>query len=241
MSLRDCFDKHTGKYVGKIDHFFDVYERHFSPYKNRPLRLLEIGVYRGGSLEIWRKYFGSEAIIHGIDIDPAARDHAPQDSIVHIGSQGDRAFLESVVANHGPFDIVIDDGSHLMQHQIDTFETVYPYMHERGVYVCEDAFTSYWQEYGGQLGASTTFMEYAKRRVDDLHAFWAVDQGMTPTLFTKSTKAIHFYSGSVVFEREPVEEPVYTVRRKEELQEISIADLKKSASENTKQRLIHRG
>ncbi|MEP1470504.1 MAG: class I SAM-dependent methyltransferase [Halieaceae bacterium] len=241
MSLRDCFDRHKGRYVGKIDHFFDVYERYFSAYRGRPVNLLEIGVYRGGSLEIWREYFGPQATIHGIDINPDAINHAPVGSKIHIGSQGDPDFLKSVASAHGPFDIVIDDGSHLMPHQIDTFETLYPLMHERGIYVCEDAFTSYWREYGGQLGGATTFIEHAKRLVDDLHAFWAVDEGVKPTLFTTTTRAVHFYSGTVVFEREPVTEPVYAVRRNENLQKISIADLKRSASENTKQREIHRG
>lgn len=226
MTLRECFNRHTGRLVGKIDHFFDVYEPHFSRYRNSPVRLLEIGVDRGGSLELWRNYFGSEAVIHGIDINPKAIELAPDDAVIHVGSQDDTDFLESVITGFGPFDIVIDDGSHLMEHQIKTFQTIYPRIHDHGLYVCEDACTSYWREYGGRLGGPGTFMEYAKQLIDELHAYWAVDDDLEPTSFTKTTQGIHFYSGTVVFQRHPVEKPVYTVKHKSSLSEMSIADLK---------------
>ncbi|MEX0828075.1 MAG: class I SAM-dependent methyltransferase, partial [Haliea sp.] len=149
MTLRDCFESHTGRLIGKIDHFFDDYEPHLQRYRDTPVRLLEIGVHGGGSLELWNRYFGPDAAIHGIDIDPVAAGNAPSNARVHIGSQTDPAFLEAVLGEHGPFDILIDDGSHLMPHQIATFETAYPLLSPGGIYICEDAFTSYWHEYGG--------------------------------------------------------------------------------------------
>lgn len=232
MTLRDCFESHTGRLIGKIDHFFDDYESYLQRFRDTPVRLLEIGVHGGGSLELWRRYFGSRAKIHGIDIDPDASDRAPPDCQVHIGSQADRAFLEAVLKEHGPFDIVIDDGSHLMPHQIATFEVAYPLMSPGGIYICEDAFTSYWREYGGGTEQGHTFISFAKGLVDDLHAFWRLDDAIEPSAFASSTRAVHFYSGAVVFERCPVSAPVYTVRHGGQRTRMSIANLKQAAASN---------
>jgi hypothetical protein len=217
MTLRKCFNQHRGRYVAKIDHFFDVYEKHFSRFRDKPLKLLEIGVDKGGSLELWQNYFGPQCEIHGIDINPAVVEFAPEEAILHIGSQDSPDFIESVARDYGPFDIVIDDGSHLMRHQIDSFELIYPQLEDHGIYVCEDAFTSYWREFGGQLGGQHTFMEYAKGLIDQLHAYWAEDDALQPSAFTRTTSGIHFYSGAVVFERQPVSEPVYIARHKNAL------------------------
>lgn len=231
-SLRECFEQHDGRALGKIDHFFDVYEPHFARFRGTQVRVLEIGVDQGGSLTLWRSYFGPQARVHGIDIDPKTADAAPAGTRVHIGSQADVAFLRSVARSHGPFDIVIDDGSHLMQHQLVSFETLYPLLSDRGIYVCEDAFTSYWKEFGGGINAEHTFIEYAKSLVDELHAYWAFDEGVVPSDFTRSTRAIHFYSGTVVFERQPVSEPVYAVKGVGAVQRHSIAKLKAAAARN---------
>lgn len=229
MSLRECFDAHRGRPVLKVDHFFDVYESHFSRFRNTDVRVLEIGVYHGGSLELCRNYLGPSAQIHGIDINPLAVERAPACCSVHTGAQADPVFIESIISEHGPFDLVIDDGSHLMQDQIKTFELIYPYMSSTGVYVCEDVFTSYWCEYGGKLKNPGTFIEYAKDLVDELHAYWVMDESFAPTPFTKMTQAVHFYSGAVVFQRQKVEEPVCITRAGNTLSKLSITDLKKSA------------
>lgn len=232
MTLRDCFESHTGRLIGKIDHFFDDYEVYLQGFRNRPVRLLEIGVHGGGSLELWQRYLGPQAEIHGIDIDPAARDRAPPGCQVHIGSQADAPFLQRILVEQGPFDILIDDGSHLMPHQIATFEVAYPLLGPGGLYICEDAFTSYWREYGGRTGDAGTFIEYAKRLVDELHAFWRLDDAIEPSPFTRATRAIHFLSGAVVFERQPRKPPVYAVRQGAQHTVMSISKLKQAAARN---------
>ncbi len=230
MTLRECFDAHRGRLAGKVDHFFDVYEKHLARFCGTDVRVLEIGVDRGGSLELWQKYFGAEAAVHGVDINPEAAGFAPAGCKVHIGSQVDQEFIQAILDEHGPFDVVIDDGSHLMPHQIQTFEMLYPTLSEDGLYICEDAFTSYWQEYGGKLRGADTFMEYAKALVDDLHAFWILDEDYSPGPFTRMTEAIHFYSGAVVFQRKAVVEPVYVLRAGETCSSVEIAELKRIAA-----------
>ena len=211
-SLRQLFDQHQGHLVGKVDHFFDDYEPWLALVRGGNVRVLEIGVHRGGSLELWQEYFGASALVHGIDIDQRAAEHCPDGARIHIGSQVDDVFLRDVVERHGPFGLIIDDGSHQVSHQIKSFETLYPTMSGEGVYICEDSFSSYWPEFGGQRGKPDTFIEFAKRKVDELHAWWIEDAGNPPTEFTRTTRSVTFLSGAVVFLRGVRTKPRYVAR-----------------------------
>ena len=106
-----------GPLVHKWRHYLAVYDRHLARFRksdrSAPLRLLEIGVFRGGSLKLWRTYFGPNAVIFGIDIDEGCRRFNGQDAQVRVGSQTDVQFLLETVKEMGGLDIVIDDGSHI--------------------------------------------------------------------------------------------------------------------------------
>ena len=78
--------------------------------RGQPVTMLEIGVFDGGSLDMWRRYLGFAATIVGVDINPRCADLVDEPNIVCIGSQADRAFLEQVIARHGAPDLVLDDG-----------------------------------------------------------------------------------------------------------------------------------
>lgn len=231
-TLRELFDGHRGQLVAKIDHFFDDYEPFLAPIRREGVRVLEIGVDGGGSLELWQAYFGPTASIHGIDIDPAARGRCPPGAAVHTGSQDDPDFLLGIVDAFGPFDLVIDDGSHQVGHQILTFETLYPTMTDDGVYICEDSFTSYWPVYGGGLRRSGTFVEYAKDKVDELHAWWFDDATSPPTDFTATTAGITMLSGATVFRRGARRPPRYVIRRGELHDDMSVDRLHRAAMTN---------
>ena len=225
-SLRELFDTHCGLALGKIDHFFDDYECHLSPLRLRDsLRVLEIGVHGGGSLELWQQYFGSNTQVHGIDIDPSVLANCPEGAHVHLGSQDDAEFLTGIVAEYGPFDFIVDDGSHMMSHQIKSFEVLYPSMQAEGVYICEDAFTSYWPEYGGGLRKPGTFIEYAKGCQDELNAWWYSDEENPPSEFAASTRSITVLSGAVVFQRGIRLPPRYVIRSGENMGEMDVAAL----------------
>jgi len=108
--LRDYFEHNEKRLINKFDHYFDVYDRYFNQYRNKKITIVEIGVYQGGSLQMWRKYFGPEATIWGIDIDPRCKQLEEENTHIIIGSQEDRNFLRSIVDKIGPIDILIDDG-----------------------------------------------------------------------------------------------------------------------------------
>jgi len=158
-------------------HYFEVYESRMGTVaqesrktnSREPLRILEIGVWRGGSLELWRQYFGPHAIIFGIDINESCRDIPQTSAQIRIGSQVDREFLESVVNEMGGIDIVIDDGSHMSQHVIESFKILFPLLADNGYYWIEDVHTSYWPRWGGGLRRRNSSIEFLKSLIDELH------------------------------------------------------------------------
>jgi hypothetical protein len=136
----------------------------------QPLKVLEIGVWKGGSLDLWRSYFGDSAVVFGIDLDPSCASLPVQGAEIRIGSQVDRGFLRSVVDEMGGVDVVIDDGSHVSSHVIESFRTLFPLLADGGVYVVEDLHASYWPWYGGGLRRKTSSVEALKTVIDAMHA-----------------------------------------------------------------------
>ena len=131
--------------------------------------MLEIGVYRGGSLRMWKEYFHPKSTIVGIDIDKSCKAHeiAAQQVHVRIGSQADPDFLNKVNEEFGPFDIILDDGSHKTLHQITSFGALYrPALKEGGCYMVEDLHTNYWIMY---TDSPETFIDLSKQMIDMLH------------------------------------------------------------------------
>lgn len=199
--LREIFNSHNGNLIHKFDHYIEIYERYFSQYIDKEVVILEIGISHGGSLQMWKRYFGDKARIYAVDINPECKKLEEVNVKVFIGSQEDKSFL-SLLANEIPRpDIIIDDGGHTMNQQIASFEVLYSYLRDDGIYLCEDTCTSYWYEYGGGLYRKNTFVEYSKKLIDHLYAWHFKNNKVTVGNFTRSTNAIHFYDSMVVFEK----------------------------------------
>ncbi len=200
MSLWEGFLSNTGRTIFKWKHYFPAYERHFCRYINQSMTFLEIGIGQGGSLQLWKRYFGPYARIVGIDNQPACKAFEEDQIEVRLGDQSDPAFLASLLEEFGPFDVVLDDGSHQMAHVNASFSFLYPRMSKTGVYMIEDLHTAYDPAYGGGLRRESTFIERSKGLIDELNADW-IKEGLTPTDFTSSTLSMHFYDSIAVFER----------------------------------------
>jgi hypothetical protein len=200
--LRNYFEQNEGRLINKFDHYFDVYERYFCKFRNKKITIVEIGVYQGGSLQMWRNYFGKEATIWGIDIDPRCKSLEEENTHIFIGSQEDPSFLRSIVDKIGMIDLLIDDGGHTQDQQIISFEELYKHVNpDGGIYLCEDVHTSYMNVYGGGHKRNNSFIEYSKSLVDQLNAHYSEQSSLMVNEITKTTNSIHFYDSIVVFEK----------------------------------------
>lgn len=192
--------RHEGAGIWKWRHYFDVYDRYFSPFKGAQPCLLEVGVFSGGSLDMWQAYFGAGARVIGVDIEPACKAYEREGVEVLIGDQADRRFWRSALAGMPPLDLVLDDGGHQTEQQVVTFEEVFPNIAPGGIYICEDVHS-----------AGNGFFRYMSVLADRLNAcqFERTDHGTsTPTSpVAKWIRSVHVYPFMVVVERNrtPVE------------------------------------
>jgi 23S rRNA U2552 (ribose-2'-O)-methylase RlmE/FtsJ len=201
-SLFDIFKNHKGNEIYKWEHYFEIYEKHFSKFRNleRPIVIVEIGILNGGSLQMWKKYFGSNAIIYGIDIYEDCKKFEEDNIKILIGSQADSLFLENIISQLPKIDVLIDDGSHRVNHQKFTFEKLFKHLNDGGVYLVEDIHSSYWVEYGGGFRRKGTFIEFAKKIIDQLNARYSEQFFFKPNYLTNNIAGIHFYDSIVCFE-----------------------------------------
>jgi hypothetical protein len=191
---------HQGRVIHKWTHYPEIYDRYFSRYRNTPVTMLEIGVFKGGSLELWRKYFGSAATIFGVDIDPACAEYVCAPNQVRIGSQADPDFLNAVIVEMGPPDIILDDGSHVGRHQEISFRTLFPSLKYGGLYIIEDLHTSYWGgAFEGGYKCKGSAIELVKQMIDDMHGWYHKHDTITPA--KTDIGAIHMFDSIVIIEK----------------------------------------
>jgi SAM-dependent methyltransferase len=200
MTLWSDFLINDDRVIHKWKHYFPIYERHFKDFVYKPVTFVEIGCGAGGSLQMWKRYFGPHARIVGIDIKPECKNFEDDQIEVHIGPQQDTQFLQSVLDKIGTPDIVLDDGSHVMNHILASFEFLYHRLLKNGIYMVEDLHCAYFEEFEGGLRKPSTFIEVSKNLIDELNADHSRG-ALPPTEFTRTTASMHFYDSVVVFER----------------------------------------
>ena len=205
--LQEYFNNNTGRVINKWSQYFEVYDRHFSKYRGKEIVILEIGTFHGGSLQMWKNYFGDKAKIYGIDINPNCKEVEEDNIKIMIGSQSDRAFLRQVKKDIPPIDILIDDGGHTMLQQIVSYEELFDHVKPDGVYLCEDMHTSYWLDWGGGYKRKGTFIEYSKNFIDQLNAYNSKQRSLKVSSFTQTVNSLHYYDSMLVIEKRPTPKP----------------------------------
>jgi hypothetical protein len=208
LALRHGTDKSS-----KVHGFARAYERHFAPLRHRPIVMLEIGLGRGASLRMWREYF-SRAALYGLDVKDGRHLEAPGLRIFQ-GGQADADVLERLLAQTGPLDIVIDDGSHRWDDQIASFQKLYPHVQPGGYYVIEDLHTSYRDKYQGGPQRTLDFLHglvhelnlhgrsgYGLPRNDPNYASFREELG----LYERTLGSITFYKSIVFVQKKDADE-----------------------------------
>ena len=186
-----------GPGIWKWNHYFSIYHHHFAKFIGRPVRILESGIYSGGSLGMWQNYFGPHCLVYGVDIEDACRVYETPSMKIFIGDQGDRNFWGRFKREAPYLDIVVDDGGHMTHQQVVTFEETFPHLAPGGVYLCEDVH-----------GEFNPFNNYIYKRSLILHRFDLDDSlALAATPFQRAVASVHFYPFVVVMERScsPVE------------------------------------
>ncbi|KAL6704219.1 hypothetical protein ACN47E_008476 [Coniothyrium glycines] len=182
------------------------YDFHFHSLRERDITLFEIGVggfddrdAGGESLRMWKEYFRKAQII---SLDYYDKTALQQDRIrIYQGSQDDAKLLHEIHKQHGDFDIIIDDGSHLCPHVIASFKILFPLLKHGGIYVVEDLETSYWKVTGGSstdLHTTTSSMGFFKSLLDGLNHVEFERPGYVPTYFDTHIVSMTFYHNMVV-------------------------------------------
>ena len=207
--LLNIFIENKDNIVHKWHHYIPIYDAHLKKYKNKNIKILEIGVSKGGSLQMWRKYFGSNAIIYGIDINPETFIYNNIHAQVRIGSQVDIKFLKSVVSEMGGIDIVIDDGSHQMNHINSTLNYLFPLLNNNGTYIIEDLHTAYWHKFGGGLNSKDNFFNSIRYLIDDMH-HWYHNSKINFKNFKNLCYGIHVYDSIIVLDKNINHIPVHS-------------------------------
>jgi cephalosporin hydroxylase len=203
--LEDFFWNKNHNPISKWWHYFEVYERHLSNFRMKAPTILEIGVFNGGSMQMWKNYFGKGCKIYGIDIDPRCKKYEEEDIEIFIGSQEDTNFLSQVKTTIGQVDIIIDDGGHMMNQQIVSLIELFPILTNNGVYLCEDLHTSYWSDFGGGLEVNSSFINFSKTFIDKLNSWHCSD--VEQDYFSKFMHSMHYYDSVLVIEKREMKKP----------------------------------
>lgn len=207
--LAHIFSQNDDLIVHKWHHYIPLYETYFQKYRGKQVRFLEIGVSRGGSLKMWRNYFGENAIIYGIDIDPKCLQYDKEFAEVRIGSQDDPEFLSRVIEEMGGIDVVLDDGSHDMKHIKASLEYLFPRLEIGGTYFIEDLHTSYWSGFSGRYNSKRNFFKLTQYLIHDMHSWYHLYRTKFP-LISEGLTAIHIHDSVAVLEKNNVYQPTHS-------------------------------
>jgi Methyltransferase domain len=192
--LEQYFDAHkTGPGLWKWRHYFPIYERHLAKFRDREVHMVEIGVLKGGSLDMWTWYLGDRSHIYGVDVSEECLAYEGHRKRVFIGDQSDPEFWKRFLREVPSFDIVLDDGGHRSFQQRPTFEALIPHLNPGGVYLCEDIHH-----------ASNSFTDYVFEFSRNLHTLkpgGSVVVDNEPTNFQRVIDSVHLYPYLAVVEK----------------------------------------
>jgi hypothetical protein len=170
--------------------YVDHYERHLGPLRHHVMSVLEIGIYRGASLQMWRDYFPN-AQVYGLDIN----DVKVMGERIHVvrGDQSDDALLARI-RELGPFDVIIDDGSHFGTDVHATFAGLFGSLQADGVYVIEDMHTAYQPDYGGgPPGTPCTSVTLVQSLIDAVNRHHVAEEYPDAAAALLPITALHVY------------------------------------------------
>jgi hypothetical protein len=198
----DLFTDKNEYQVTKWHHYLPLYEKYLMPYKNKSVKMLEIGVDDGGGLSLFKKFLGEKSKIYGIDIKSPPKEIHRNVGKVFIGSQDDTKFLQKVFDKVGKIDILIDDGSHVINHIKTTMEFSLKYINDGGIYIVEDLHTNYFRFWNNNKFVSHDFFQFIKEIIDDIHVDFHNKELNHPEV-SKYVNSVYIHNSFVAFTINP--------------------------------------
>ena len=197
--LKEYFESvRDGRGIWKWGHYFDIYHRHLQKFVGKEVKIVEVGIFSGGSLTMWKKYFGLQSSVYGVDLEPNCRAYEDERTKVFIGDQGDRGFWQRFREEVKDIDIVIDDGGHLPEQQVVTLEETVPYLRPGGVYLCEDIIGSQNRFAAYVHGLTTALNSFA---LTDVSKCDGIDGVVAASPLQRSICSVHLYPFVAVVEK----------------------------------------
>ena len=193
LDIYKCFEKSPYKSY-KHASYFQVYSDLFDSYRGKKIIFVEIGILNGGSLFMWRDYFGKDARIIGIDLNPEALKWEDDGFEIYIGNQADPEFWDGLFSKIGNVDIILDDGGHTNEQQIVTVKKSIPMINDGGLIVVEDTHASYQKVFGNP--SKYSFVNYVKFIADSINARFPNIE-MDGSLYDKFVYSVEFFESIV--------------------------------------------
>ncbi|NQW07580.1 MAG: class I SAM-dependent methyltransferase [Candidatus Pelagibacter sp.] len=177
--------------------YFHTYSELLNKYRDKKITFVEVGILDGGSLFMWRDFFGKKARIIGVEFNPAAKKWEKDGFEIFIGSQSDEKFWDHFFKKIGSVDIILDDGGHTNEQQIVTAHKCIPFIKDGGLLIVEDTHTSYMTKFGNPSNYS--FIEWSKKIVDNINSRC---QGISISelIYKRYVHSVRFFESIVCFE-----------------------------------------
>ena len=161
--------KTSPKYSIKWSNYFEIYEKLFENFKNKKIKILEIGIGDGGSLFMWKSFFRKGSKIFGIDLNPDALKLKKNGFNITIGDQSKKNFWRRYFKKNKSFDIIIDDGGHTNLQQITTLMESIKFINDGGMLIIEDTHTSYMKNKGFGNPSRYSLISFSEKIIESIH------------------------------------------------------------------------
>ena len=188
--------KNAPKYSIKWSNYFEIYENLFKKFVNKKITFVEIGIGNGGSLFMWKKFFGKNARIIGIELNPDAKKLEKFGFEIFIGDQSDPFFWKKFYKKVGKIDVLLDDGGHKNIQQITSFMESYNNINQNGIIVVEDTHTSYMKKKGFKNPSNYSFINFCNLIIENLHRR-NPSANKKLNILSKKIESIYFYDSIV--------------------------------------------
>ena len=190
--------KSSPRYSIKWSNYFDIYKDLLSPYKNKKITLVEIGIGDGGSLHMWKSFLNNKSKVIGIDLNPDAKRLEKEGFKIFIGDQSKKSFWRNFYKKIGKVDVIIDDGGHTNLQQITTFVESVNFIKDGGLIITEDTHTSFMKKKGFNNPSSYSLVRFSSSIVENLHRRNPnIDKKLN--IFSKKIYSIEYFDSIVAF------------------------------------------